>query len=55
LLEDTFKEFMQLTGQSIQGVTDGTMANNEAIARLEGQLVHLVAEFNRIEEEQLQS
>jgi hypothetical protein len=31
------------------------MANNEAIARLEGQLGHLVAEFNRIEEEELQS
>ena len=31
------------------------MANTEAIARLEGQLDHLVAEFNRIEEEKLQS
>ena len=29
------------------------MANTEAIARLEGQLGHLVAEFNRIEEEEL--
>jgi hypothetical protein len=31
------------------------MANTEAIARLEGQLSHLVAEFNRIEEDELQS
>jgi uncharacterized coiled-coil protein SlyX len=46
---------MQLTGQSIQEITNATMANNEAIARLEGQLSHLVAEFNKIEEEDLQS
>ena len=50
-LEDSLKEFMQLTGQSIQEITDATMANIEAIARLEGQLGHLVAEFNRIKEE----
>jgi hypothetical protein len=31
------------------------VANTEAVARLEGQLSHLVAEFNRIEEEELQS
>ena len=31
------------------------MANNEAVARLDRQLGHLVAEFNRIEEEELQS
>jgi hypothetical protein len=31
------------------------MANIEAVARLEGQLGHLVAEFNRIEEDELQS
>jgi hypothetical protein len=31
------------------------VANTEAIARLEGQLGNLVAEFNRIEEEELQS
>ena len=31
------------------------MANTEAIARLEGQLDHLVAEFNRIEEEEFHS
>ena len=31
------------------------MANTKAIARLEGQLDHLVVEFNRIEEEKLQN
>ena len=31
------------------------MANTEAIARLEGQIDHLVAELNIIEEEELQS
>jgi hypothetical protein len=31
------------------------MANTQAIAKLEGQVNHLVAEFNRIEEEELQS
>jgi hypothetical protein len=31
------------------------VANTEAVARLEGQFGHLVAEFNRIEEEELQS
>ena len=31
------------------------MANTETIARLEGQLSHLVAKFNRIEEEEIQS
>jgi hypothetical protein len=36
LLEDSLKEFMQLTGQSIQEITYATMANNEAIARFEG-------------------
>jgi hypothetical protein len=31
------------------------VANTEAIARLEGQFGHLVAEFNKIEPEELQS
>jgi hypothetical protein len=58
-LEETLKEFI---GQSIipvsqelsledQKITDATIANTEAIARLEGQLGHLVVEFNIIEEE----
>jgi hypothetical protein len=55
LLEETLKEFIQLTGQSLQEITDATMTNTEAIARVEGQLSHLVVEFNIIEEEELQS
>jgi uncharacterized coiled-coil protein SlyX len=54
-LEETLKEFMQLTGQSLQEITDVIVANTEAIARLEGQFSRLVAEFNKIEEEELQS
>jgi hypothetical protein len=54
-LEETLKEFIQLTGQSLQEITAATMANTKAIARLEGQLNHLIAEFNRIEEGELQS
>jgi hypothetical protein len=68
-LEDTFKAFIQsnsqilqeikdatmVNSQSIHEIKDAAMANTEAIARLEGQLGHLVAEFNRIEEEELQS
>jgi hypothetical protein len=34
---------------------DSAMANTEAIARLEGQLGHLIVEFNRIEEEEFQT
>jgi uncharacterized coiled-coil protein SlyX len=54
-LEDALNEFKQIANQPIQEITDVTMANTEAIARLEGQLSHLVAEFNRIKEEELQS
>jgi hypothetical protein len=54
-LEDTLKEFIQIVNQPCQEITDATVANTEAVARLEGQLGHLVAEFNRIEEEKLQS
>jgi hypothetical protein len=38
-----------------QEITDTTVANTEAIARLEGQFGHLVAEFNIIEEQKFQS
>jgi hypothetical protein len=44
---------MQLTSQSLQEISYATVANTEAIARLEGQHSHLVAEFNKIEEEEL--
>jgi hypothetical protein len=48
-LEETLKEYNQLIGQFLQEITDAIMGNTEAIARLEGHLGHLVAEFNRIE------
>ena len=68
-LEDTLKAFIQsnsqilqeiknvtiVNSQSIYEIKDAAMANTEAIARVEGQLGYLVVEFNRIEEEELQS
>jgi hypothetical protein len=36
-------------------IKDEAMANTEAIARLEGHICHLVAEFNKIEEEEFQT
>jgi hypothetical protein len=68
-LEDTLKAFIQsnsqilqeikdatmVNSQSIHEIKDTTMANTETIARLEGQLNHLVAELNIVEEEELQS
>ena len=54
-LEDTLEVFRQTVNQPCHEIKDATMANTEAIARLEGQLGHLVAEFNRIEEEEFQS
>jgi hypothetical protein len=68
-LEDTLKAFRQTTNlcvqenksstmvssQSIYEIKDVAMANTEAIARLEGQLGHLVAKFNIIEKEEFQS
>jgi len=38
---------------AIQEIEDATMANTTAIERLEGQLDCLVAELNRMEEEEL--
>ena len=68
-LEDTLEAFRQTTNQCVQElknstmvcsqsmyeIKDVTMANSEAIARLEGQFGHLVVEFNIIEEEEFQS
>jgi uncharacterized coiled-coil protein SlyX len=54
-LEETLKEFRKTVNQPYQEIINATVANTKAIARLEGQLGHLVAEFNRIEEEELQS
>jgi hypothetical protein len=36
-------------------IKDAAIANIEVIARLEGQLGHLVAKFNIVEEEEFQS
>ena len=44
-----------VNSQSMYEIKDAAMANIEAIARLEGELGHVVGEFNRIEEEELQS
>jgi hypothetical protein len=54
-LEDSLKTFKQTINQSFQEITDATVANTDAIGRLKGQLDHLVAEFNIIEEEEFQS
>jgi hypothetical protein len=54
-LEETLEEFRKTVNQPCQEIIDATVANTEAVARLEGQFGHLVAEFNRIEEEELQS
>jgi hypothetical protein len=54
-LEDTIEAFRKTVNQPCQEIIDATVANIEAIARLEGQFGHLVAEFNIIEEEEFQS
>jgi hypothetical protein len=54
-LEDTLEAFRQTVNQPFQEIIDATMANTEAVARLEGQLDHLVDEFNIIEEEEFQN
>jgi hypothetical protein len=54
-LEETLVEFRKTVNQPCQEIIDATVANTEAITRLEEQFGHLVAEFNRIEEEELQS
>jgi hypothetical protein len=54
-LEETLEEFRKTVNQPCQEIIDAIVANTEAVARLEGQFGHLVAEFNRIEEEKLQS
>jgi hypothetical protein len=46
---------MQITDQSLQEMKDAIVVNTEAIAKLEGQIGHLVAEYNRIKEEEFQS
>jgi hypothetical protein len=53
-LEDTLETFRKTINQPCHGVIDATVANTEAIVRLEGQFGHLVAEFNKMEEEEFQ-
>jgi hypothetical protein len=53
--EETLEEFRKTVNQPCQEIIDATVTNTEAVARLEGQFGHLVAEFNRIEEKELQS
>jgi hypothetical protein len=53
-LEDTLETFRKTVNQPCHGVIDATMANTEAIVRLEGQFGHLVAKFNLVEEEEFQ-
>jgi uncharacterized coiled-coil protein SlyX len=54
-LEDTLKDFMQLTSQAISELKNVATENTQAIARIEGQLEYLVAEVTKIEEEELPS
>ena len=54
-LEDTLEAFRQTINQPCHEIKDAIVANTEAIARLEGPVGHLVAEFNRIEKEKFQS
>ena len=54
-LEDTLEMFRQTVNQPFQEITNATVANTKAVARLEGQLGHLVAKFNIIEKEEFQS
>jgi hypothetical protein len=54
-LEETLEEFRKTVNQPCQEIIDATVANTEAVARLEGRFGHLVPEFNKIAEEELQS
>jgi leucyl aminopeptidase len=55
LLEDTLNAFRQKVNQPTQELKDATLANTKAIAKLKGQIDHLVEEFNIIEKDELQS
>jgi hypothetical protein len=54
-LEETLEEFRKTVNRHCQEIIDATVTNTKAVARLEGQFSHLVVEFNKIEEEELQS
>jgi hypothetical protein len=55
LLEDALNTFRQKVNQPTQELKDATLANTKAIAKLKGQIDHLVAKFNRIKKNELQS
>jgi uncharacterized coiled-coil protein SlyX len=46
------KNVTMVDSSAIREIKDATIANTSAIQRLEGQLNHLVAKFNRLEEEE---
>jgi hypothetical protein len=61
-LKDTLQAFIQASSQTNQELKNATLANSRdiqelksSVARIEGQIGHLVTELNRIEEEELQS
>jgi hypothetical protein len=54
-VEDAIEAFRKTMNQPCQEIIDVTVTNTEAVARLEGRFGHLVAEFNKIEEEEFQS
>jgi hypothetical protein len=54
-LEETLEEFRKTVNQPCQEIIYAIVANTKAVARLEGQFGHLITEFNRIEEDELQS
>jgi hypothetical protein len=61
-LEDTLQAFIQASSQTNQELKNATLANSRdiqelksSVARIEGQIGHLVTKLNRIEEEELQS
>jgi hypothetical protein len=44
-LEDTLRDFMKMTGQSINDVRNSTMVNTQAISKLEMQMGQLANHF----------
>jgi hypothetical protein len=54
-LEETMKEFMKMTGQSISDVRQSTMVNTQAIAKLEMQMGQLANHFGEKDKGKLPS
>jgi hypothetical protein len=54
-LEDTFKAFIQLTGQSINDVKNATMVNTQAIAKMETQIGQIASHLGEREKGKLPS